>query len=176
MQSPATVEQKVWEGSPSQWLNFSTFLIYGLGALLTSVAAALVWFKLSTQTQEIRLAAVGILSIVLAGLLIVIAKKYLTLRCTRYLLTTQRVRVTTGIFSIRTEDTELYRVDDIKLERPFLMRLVGLGNLVLVTSDRTTPNIVLKAISRSDELREQIRVHVEECRERKQTRVLDMVN
>lgn len=120
------------------------------------------------------MAAVGAALVVFVALVIIAIKKFLELRCTRYHLTTERIRITTGILSTQTEDTELYRVDDIKLERPFLMRLVGLGNIIMVTSDRTTPNIILKAISKSEELRDTARIHIEECRDRKQTRVLDM--
>lgn len=176
MQAQATAEQQVWEGSPSQWLNIKAFLACGFGSLLALAASAFAWQGLSSQSQEVRLAAVGALLVILIALLAIAIKRYLDLRCTHYLLTTQRVRVTTGIFSTRTEDTELYRVDDIKLERPFFMRIVGLGKILLITSDRTTPDVVLNAISRPEELRDQARVHIEECRDRKRTRVLDMVD
>ncbi|MGI5835786.1 MAG: PH domain-containing protein [Chloroflexota bacterium] len=174
MQVRAQAEKSVWKGSPSQWLNLKAYLLCSLGSLLAVIGAVLAWQGLSSQAQEVRLAAVGAALVVFVALVIIAIKKFLELRCTRYHLTTERIRITTGILSTQTEDTELYRVDDIKLERPFLMRLVGLGNIIMVTSDRTTPNIILKAISKSEELRDTARIHIEECRDRKQTRVLDM--
>src|SRR5213593_2338026 len=44
---------------------------------------------------------------------------------TRFVLTTQRVRVERGVFSRSRQDTELYRIDDIALEQPLGMRMVG---------------------------------------------------
>ncbi len=41
-------------------------------------------------------------------------------------------------------ELELYRVKDIVLNEPFLLRLVGLSNIVLVTSDRSTPVFVVE--------------------------------
>src|SRR5688572_30728446 len=38
---------------------------------------------------------------------------------TRFEVTTQRVRIERGVFSKSRQDTELYRVDDLVLERPF---------------------------------------------------------
>lgn len=52
MQAQAPVEQKVWEGSPSQWLNFKAFLLCGLGSLLALVAAAFAWAGLSSELRD----------------------------------------------------------------------------------------------------------------------------
>jgi hypothetical protein len=90
------------------------------------------------------------------------------------MLTSQRIRVTTGVFSRRTEDLELYRVDDLILTEPFLLRLVGRGNVIAMSSDRTTPQLVLEAVPQALSLRDKMRHYVEICRERKRTRVLDM--
>ncbi len=51
--------------------------------------------------------------------------RYLQTKCKIFELTTQRFKVTSGIFSKVTETLELYRVKDIETRQPFLCRLVG---------------------------------------------------
>lgn len=61
----------------------------------------------------------------------------------RYKVTTKRVLIETGILSKRTDNTELYRVRDAAIVRPFWQRLVGTANIVLVTTDTTHPQLTL---------------------------------
>lgn len=92
------------------------------------------------------------------------------LKSTRYQLTTERLRITEGILSKRTEELELYRVRDMSLEKPFIYRLFSKGNICLITSDRSAPNIMLEAVPRAEELMNVLREHVEICRDRKRVR------
>ncbi|EGK07818.1 hypothetical protein HMPREF9374_3538 [Desmospora sp. 8437] len=96
------------------------------------------------------------------------------LKSTRYRVTTERIRVTTGILSKETDEIELYRVRDLRLEQPFLYRIFGKGNLVLITTDETMPNLVMEAIPRPMELLDEIRKHVENRRDAKRVRELDI--
>ena len=81
-----------------------------------------------------------------------------------YTLTVQRLRVQNGILFRRTEDLELYRVKDISVDQPFLQRMTGCGRVVLETSDRTTPHIVLDAVPDPLAVADLIRDCVERCR------------
>ena len=65
---------------------------------------------------------------------------------TRFEITTQRVRIERGLFSRSRQDTELYRIDDIVLEEPFGMRLLGHSILFLRSTDRSTPDVKLYGI------------------------------
>ena len=65
---------------------------------------------------------------------------------TKYTITNQRIQMETGIFSKKLSTVELYRVDDFEVEFPFHMRIMGYGQLVIRSSDRETPEIVLKGI------------------------------
>lgn len=40
----------------------------------------------------------------------------------------------------------MYRVKDQTVIQPLALRIFGLGNLVLITSDQTTPTITLSAV------------------------------
>jgi hypothetical protein len=76
---------------------------------------------------------------------------------TRFELTTQRVRIDRGVFSRSRQDTELYRIDDIALEQPLGMRMVGHAVLYLRSTDRSTPEIRLYGIPGLAALGEKLR-------------------
>lgn len=99
--------------------------------------------------------------------------KYIALSSTRWELTTQRLKRTTGMFSRKVEEIELYRVKDTSLSQSFTMRLRGLGDIVIQTSDRSTPSVVIGGVSQPAELREQIRELVNSERRRHGVREFD---
>src|SRR5690606_13023793 len=59
--------------------------------------------------------------------------RWIVVRNTVLTLTTQRLKVRRGVFNRVTEDLELYRVRDTRLEQPFWQRLFGCGEVVLFT-------------------------------------------
>src|ERR1043165_7556195 len=61
----------------------------------------------------------------------------------RYRVTTRRIVVETGVLSKRLEQVDLYRINDYTADRPFFQRLLGTGNLLLKTVDKSTPEIAL---------------------------------
>jgi uncharacterized membrane protein YdbT with pleckstrin-like domain len=90
-----------------------------------------------------------------------------------YRLTTQRLTETSGLLSKDTQTLELYRVKDIAIEQPFMQRMFGRGRVVMVTSDRSTPRVVLSAISQPQRVASIIRDHVERARVTKGVREID---
>jgi uncharacterized membrane protein YdbT with pleckstrin-like domain len=100
--------------------------------------------------------------------------KWIENRSRVYELTTQRLRVITGVFNKRTEEMELYRVTDTTLVEPFIYRAFGAGNIVMNTNDPTTPVLTLEAVKNPSWLREELRKSIEECRDRKRVRVTEM--
>jgi uncharacterized membrane protein YdbT with pleckstrin-like domain len=98
----------------------------------------------------------------------------LEIKSIRYQLTTERIRITIGIFSKRTEQVELYRVKDLTLENPFIYRMFSKGNILFFTSDHSLPNFKLEAIYNAERLMNVVRKHVELCRERKRVREIDI--
>jgi len=104
----------------------------------------------------------------------IIVWKWLVVRSTEYELTTERLKTRHGVLNKTMDDLELYRVRDFKLEKPIFLRIFGLGNIVLQTSDRSHPVVTVRAIPNGEQLREQIRNSVEECRVRKGVREVDV--
>ena len=76
---------------------------------------------------------------------------------TRFEITSQRVRIERGVFSKSRQDTELYRIDDIALEQPLGMRMLGHAILFLRSTDRSTPEIRLYGVPGLAALSEKLR-------------------
>jgi uncharacterized membrane protein YdbT with pleckstrin-like domain len=105
--------------------------------------------------------------------LIMFIVRYLKTSHTKIEITNERVVTQTGVLSRITNEIELYRVKDIQLSEPFLLRMFGLSNLVLVTSDKSTPFINIKGVKDGNKLRKEIRTFVEERRDKKNIREID---
>ena len=79
--------------------------------------------------------------------------------------------------SRRTDELELYRVKDTAYEQPFFLRLFSLANIILTTSDVSTPQVMIDAIPAEEarQLRETIRICVEQSRDRTRVREVDVI-
>jgi len=88
-------------------------------------------------------------------------------------ITNERIIETTGVLSKTTNELELYRVKDIKLDQPIFLRFVKLSNIKMITSDRTNPIILIPAIPHGRELKEQLRKAIETRRDKKRVRETD---
>jgi uncharacterized membrane protein YdbT with pleckstrin-like domain len=95
-------------------------------------------------------------------------------RFDNYELTNERLKHSSGVFSRNVDVLELYRVKDMKQELPFHFRIFGLGRILLETSDRSTPAVVLNAIHQSTEVADLIRRNVEAQRDKKRVREVDL--
>jgi uncharacterized membrane protein YdbT with pleckstrin-like domain len=114
----------------------------------------------------------GLAALALLNMLIIIV----LVKATQYEVTTERIRVRRGIFTKRTDELELYRVNDTSLIEPLAMRMVGLGTVEIRTMDTTNPRLYLEAVHGARNLREELRKSVELCRDRKGVRVTEFDN
>ena len=85
---------------------------------------------------------------------------------TRYRLTDDKLIVSTGIFSINEEEIRLYRIMDVTLKRSLGERLWGLGTIHLCSSDKTTPEIDIKRIRQSQDVKEMLSDMIEAARKK----------
>ena len=99
--------------------------------------------------------------------------KYLATRTTSYQLMTDRLICQQGVFHRSQDEVELYRIKDYTIVAPLLYRWLGLADLVLVTSDKTHPTLVLSGIAYAHPVKEIIRNQVEELRVQKGVREID---
>lgn len=153
-------ESVIWTGSPSQWLNAGWFVGCGVAAAVCFAAAVIL--------AQPLIAAGAVIPFVVA------LWKALVVRTTKVELTTERITTTIGVFSRHKWDIELYRVKDTTLQQPFLLRLVRRANILIVSSDRSTPVVALRALPDAERLRQQIRTHVERLRLKRGVREMDI--
>ena len=100
--------------------------------------------------------------------------QHLLLKTTRITLTTQRLKVRSGLFNNKMEEIELYRVKDWTHAEPFLQRLLGYGTVTIVSSDRTAPELTYQWLKDARDFAEKLRSAVESVRDRKRVRAIEM--
>jgi len=166
--SSSPAETLLWSGHTSQWVHFWFYFLCLLLAAGIGVAATM--FGLATA----GIGALGYLALLIPALMWLI--RWWVTKCTHYEMTSQRLRIRTGILNKKVDELELFRVKDYTLEQPFLLRLVGLGNLTMITSDATSPTVTIKAIPDIEDVREKLRQAVQHERDRKRVRHLDVDN
>ncbi len=157
-------ETEVWSGTPSQWTNVGTY-VFCLLLAAGIIAAYVLVPELSTRPIMLTALIIPVLWILV---------RWIATRCLRYQITDQRVKITTGLLSRHTSEIELYRVRDYSVIEPFWLRLVGCGHIVLVTSDRTNPQVILRAVSGAATLKDEIRRHTEQMRQRRGVRDIEV--
>jgi uncharacterized membrane protein YdbT with pleckstrin-like domain len=160
--SPSSAaESMLWKGHSSQWVHIGFYLI-----CIVIAAACLAGIPFSGG-----LSAIGLV-VPLLGWII----RWWITRSTSYELTTQRFKIRRGILNRKLDELELFRVRDYSMEQPFFLRLFHLGNITLMTSDATSPTVVLRAIHDIEDVHEKLRTAVQNERDRRRVRPLDMVD
>jgi uncharacterized membrane protein YdbT with pleckstrin-like domain len=156
-------EEPIWKGTSSQWKNFKQFV------LVIIVLAVCVWLhKWKAVSPWIYLLVVPPF--------IWAFWRWLTVKTTFYALTSERLVTTHGILTKVTDTLELYRVRDLRIVQPLFLRMLGLQNVQIITTDATTDSIVLDYLPTADDLGERLRKSVEDCRDAKRVRAMDIVN
>jgi uncharacterized membrane protein YdbT with pleckstrin-like domain len=147
----------IWKGGPSQWTNFWTYV---LSLLLAGViVTGGVFFLPVLIALVIPLGWAG--------------WAFLVVRCEVYELSEQRIRFYTGVLNRKIDEIELYRVKDSSVVQPLSLRIFGLGNVMLETSDRSQPQAELAAVKDPIAVREHLRRCVERIRDAKRVREVD---
>lgn len=85
--------------------------------------------------------------------------KLLHLYFHQYTLTTERLIESQGIGKRQTDQLELSRVQDVRHSATLLQWLFGKGDVILVTTDRTHPELCLHWVADPEWLATQVRNH-----------------
>lgn len=174
------MDNLIWKAKPSQLINLKTFLFIILMYLLVLFSLKyLVLYIIRPTFFELHInryvndVVFYFKMIYFLFLLIMMLVPVLQILCTSYELTDERLIVSSGILSRIREEIELYRVKDYKVIEPLYLRVFGLSNIELITSDRTTHIVYLKAISDGHKLTDMIRENVEKMRVSRGVREID---
>lgn len=116
---------------PSQWLNIGYFLLT-IG--LTFVSMELAFISL-----------------------IILIWKSLVLYFTKWSYTTDTILERVGVFNVTTDEIQFFRIKDLRLYQPLLYRIVGISRLILITSDKFKPVLVLDGIRNGKRKRDMLK-------------------
>lgn len=165
-QAPAaSTEQTLWHGSPS-WLLLLGNLIWLV--LAAVVLPAIVYWadrRFLPDPGPMRVVWLVVLALVIwraADAIIAFAR----IRSTQYTITSQRVIIESGILEKQVQDIDLRYIDDTNFRQRIAERLLGIGNVTIVSSDKAAPLIVLRGIPDPRRLRELIRARSYEVSQR----------
>lgn len=75
----------------------------------------------------------------------------------RYTVTTERVRVRTGLLSKENENVELVRIQDVDYRQNLGERILGIGDIHLRSSDPSHPQITLRNVRHPERVHDIIR-------------------
>ena len=155
-------EKTYFKTTPSQMVNAGHFLV------ATALACTLMGLGVLLEFPVYISFLGGILGIVYASW------RYMVIACTVYEVTSERIKSRTGVFKKTVDELELYRVRDYQVQQPFWLRLVGCGNVVVISADRTTSALMLWAVHDSEKVANTLRKLVENNRRARGVRDLDV--
>jgi uncharacterized membrane protein YdbT with pleckstrin-like domain len=155
-------EQVFFRGSPSLATRFGALFL----GVLVLIACLVGVFLVQPPLKYVLGGLAALAFLYLLGVVLIV-------KATQYEVTSERIRIRTGLLTKRTEELELYRAMDTSLIEPLTMRMLGLGTIEIRTADASTPTVYLHAVRKARETREQIRKFIEECRDRKRVRMTE---
>lgn len=161
----APAEQTLWRGSPS-WLLLLGKLIWLILAVV-ALPAVVFWAdrRFFPDPKTMRIVWLVVAAVVVwraIGVGIALAR----IRSTLYTITNQRVIIEGGIMEKKVEDIDLRYIDDTNFRQRIFERMLGIGNVTIVSSDKMAPLFVLRGISGPRDLRELIRARAYEVSQR----------
>jgi uncharacterized membrane protein YdbT with pleckstrin-like domain len=178
-------EKVIWKGNPSQITNLFSYIISGVLNLFIAAVFVGLWKKkdfgllkkFALDIKNIPLDKNELLYICLALMFLPTSYafgKWLKLKFVYYEVTDKRIKRRKGLFSIRRDYMEMYRVKDITVIQPLMLRIFSAGNILLESSDRSSSELILKAVPNVNKLAEKIRNSVEKIRDSKRIKEIDV--
>ncbi len=122
----------------------------------------IIWKEKASMRDFLVTPILWIFTIITLGLYFFVV--YLKRLYTRYTLTNQRLIKETGLLGKRIDEIELFRVKDTKVSQSFFLRLVGIGNIAVVSTD-VSGNFTMNYLPDARNKREQLRTMAMKARE-----------
>lgn len=149
-------KEVVWQGRPSLVLALDK-----LGpAMIVSVLMVYIGYRNGWVYQNWMM---GVYAGITIYSLLRWTAKVITLLCIQYTITNERLLYKHGVFNRITDEIELFRVRDFQIQEPLFLRPWGLGNVVLITADRTHPEMIIEAVPETARLHSMVRELVRQC-------------
>ena len=155
----AAVEETLWRGNPSAMRLIGRIV----GIVLILAVVPWIFHLAAAQTPDLERSA----NIVRIGwwitallALFEIVRFFLALahlRSTLYTITNQRVMIERGLLTKSLSEIDLRYIDDTQFSQGIIDRMLGVGNVTIISSDKATPVYVLAGVRDPRNLREMIR-------------------
>ena len=159
-------EQTIWRGTPSAALLFGKIvrlviaaiglpllLVYGYDWLLDAR------HSLSDKDPKVMSAGWIIIAAILLYKVGALLFELARIKSTIYTLTNQRINIESGLTTKSVQDIDLRYIDDTEFFQGLYDRLLGIGNVTVVSSDKEAPRFVMRGIKDPRTVRELIRSH-----------------
>jgi uncharacterized membrane protein YdbT with pleckstrin-like domain len=110
--------------------------------------------------------------------LVIIGVKWFQYLASTYEVTQDRLVIRRGIVFKSIDEIELYRIKDIRIDFTLLNQMANVGSLSITSSDETTRDgpLELELIHNARRRRELLRDLVDQARQRRRVREVDMVH
>lgn len=140
-----TAETTLYEGPASQWTNVPAFIGWGLlfivgayGTTITGLSA------IRDGNLQMLLAFSG--RWIMLGAALGALRSWWIVRFMVYRITNLRIEVERGLISKRIENIDLFRVQDVQLQISIIDRAIGIGSVLVKSTDKTTPTIKIRGV------------------------------
>jgi membrane protein YdbS with pleckstrin-like domain len=143
-------EKDLWTGRTSWKEVYPNLLLWLLVTAGVIIAVGAIW---TWQYSWWMLSVAAVLLVLMVG-----RHGYRVLSI-HYKLTTQRLFIRRGIFSQTVDQTELLRVDDVKIKQSLIDRMLTIGTVEMISSDRTDANLFIRDVENPEAIAEFIRRH-----------------
>jgi membrane protein YdbS with pleckstrin-like domain len=161
-------EETLWRGTPSWRVLIGKLAVMFLTLIIIPVAAGFLASHTADLDMSSKITKIGwwvtaaVLLIQIAGFLIAMMR----LQSVQYTITNQRVMIEEGMLSKTLHEIDLRYVDDTQFSQSFMERILGIGNVTMVSSDKALPVTMLRGINDPRGVREMIRARAYQVSQR----------
>ncbi|MDO8629502.1 MAG: PH domain-containing protein [Phycisphaerales bacterium] len=148
-------ETDLWSGR-THWRHYAgRIALWAFGNL----AAAILVGMLTSRVEWLTWvgATWTVLCLVIVSGIVNLGRVVLRVLGTYFRLTTQRLFIERGILSRTIDQTELIRVDDVRMQQSLLDRMFNVGNVMLLTTDATDRSVTIEGVKSPKEVAETVR-------------------
>jgi uncharacterized membrane protein YdbT with pleckstrin-like domain len=156
-------EALLWTKKPSQIINLGLFI----QIVLLFILWMIIPFKITNYLIFNHIKVNHLVIFIFSLDVLYVIKAILTIMSIRYELTEERLLIYSGVLTQNQEEIELYRINDYKVVSPLYMRVFGIGNILVFSTDQTTPKLELVAIKDVYQVKDLIREKVENVKVKK---------
>jgi len=150
---PDDAEEVYYEGSP---------LVRGAlgkGFLWLLIAVILIGVAVAGAILHWRIPWWGNLALVVAGLIAMFVP-VIQSKTVRYRISNYRIDYERGFLSKDIDTLELWHVEDVRFHQSLVDRILGVGDITVISHDDTMPNLHMRAIPHPRPLYEQLKQRI----------------